>query len=183
MREHEASFLSNLQRPSSPHMSQLFRGITAPSGSLLCRGACHIVQMKSAAAVVNPCPQERCLAGAYFGWVCPNKHSETLQPQLQASPWLTSHPVTPPLTEREKTSEGKETTRPNQSLQRLEGPNAAYYQGRVFPTPAGLVCAATGMPVARECLANSSTIIVPCTGGARFSFERKVYSTSFHAKM
>lgn len=38
----------------------------------------------------GPCPQERCLAGAYFGWACPNKHSETLQPQLRAFPWLTS---------------------------------------------------------------------------------------------
>lgn len=55
----------------------------------------------------HPCPREPCLAEAYFAWACPNKHSETLQPQLQASPWLTSHPVTPPLTEREKTSQGE----------------------------------------------------------------------------
>lgn len=55
----------------------------------------------------RPCPQERGLSEAYFGWTCPNKHSETLQPQLRASPWLTSHPVTPPLAAREKTSEGE----------------------------------------------------------------------------
>lgn len=44
---------------------------------------------------------------AYFGWACPNKHTETLQPQLRASPWLTSSPVTLPLREKrgEKTSE------------------------------------------------------------------------------
>lgn len=55
----------------------------------------------------GPCPQERCLAGAYFGWACPNKHGETLQPQLRASPWLTS-PVLLLLhsqNEREKTSQ------------------------------------------------------------------------------
>lgn len=61
----------------------------------------RIVRMKSAAAAVAPVGGSDCLAGAYFGWACPNKHSETLQPQLRASPWLTSHPVTPPLAERE----------------------------------------------------------------------------------
>lgn len=57
----------------------------------------------------GPCPQEQCLAGAYFGWACPNKHTETLQPQLRASPWLTSRPVTPP----QKTSQGERDNEPD----------------------------------------------------------------------
>lgn len=50
----------------------------------------------------GPSPQERCLAGAYYGWAFPNKHMGIWKPQLWASPWLTSSPVSPPLTGEEQ---------------------------------------------------------------------------------
>lgn len=114
----------------------------------------------------GPCPQERCLAGAYFGWACPNKHGETLQPQLRASPWLTSRVLWllhSQRRERKQASEReREPARPSQSLQRLGGPNAAYYQSRVFPTPAGpLMCSRRHAWLARKRWANSSTVILP----------------------
>lgn len=64
--------------------------------------------------------------------------------------------------ERKQVSE-KETTSPSQSLQRLGRPNAAYYQSQVFPTPAGLVCAAGGVPACQKVFSttNSSTVILP----------------------
>lgn len=63
-------------------------------------------------------PQEQCLAGAYYGFPCPNKHTGTSQPQLWASPWLTSSPVSPPLVHRnrEKTSEEERDDYPRPKL-------------------------------------------------------------------
>lgn len=65
--------------------------------------------------------------------------------------------------ERKQASEReRETAMPSQSLQRLGGPNAAYYQSRVFPTPAGpLVCSQRHAWLARKRWANSSTVILP----------------------
>lgn len=102
---HNRSRCGNTKRLSSLHTRQLFRCMTAWLPALSERlSHCSDEKCRSGG---HPCPQERCLAKACFGWACPNKHGETLQPQLQASPWPTSHPVTPPLTEREKTSQGE----------------------------------------------------------------------------
>lgn len=123
----------------------------------------------------HPCPRERCLAEAYFGWACPNKHIETLQPQLQASPWLTSHPVTPPLTEREKTSQGERDKQPEPKPAEVRRAKRCLLSEPGLSHACSLVCAAAGMPVARECLANSSTIIIPCTaaGGGEVEFREE----------
>lgn len=79
---HNGSRCVNMNHPSCPtssstsslHARQLLR---LPA---LAWSSYHAAGMKSAAAVVAPCPQERCPAEAYFAWACPNKHGETLQP-------------------------------------------------------------------------------------------------------
>ncbi len=81
----------------------------------------------------------------------------------------------------------KETTSPSQGLQRLEGPNTAYYQSQVFPTPGGLVCAVGGVPACQEAFSKLIYSHPPTEGGgwgwvSHCWTERKVYSASFWAK-
>ena len=90
-----------------PQTRQLFCYILALCGSLLGPSTFLHCQDETRRSGGGPGPQEQCLAGAYFGWAWPNKHTGTSQPQLWASPWLTFSPVTPPLAERENKWGGK----------------------------------------------------------------------------
>lgn len=135
-----------------PTMKQLLHGKPVQLGSLPCQSTFPIVRMKSAAAVVAPVLRsnawlELILVGlAQINTARPCSRSCGPLPGWPPVLWLLHL-----QRERErKQVREKETAGLSQSLPRLEGPNAAYYQSRVFPTPAGLVCAAGGAPACQK---------------------------------
>lgn len=125
--------------------------------------------MKSTAAVVAPVLRsnawlELILVGlAQINTPGPRSHSCGPLPGWPPPLWLLHS-----QRERErKQVREKETTSPSQSQQRLGRPNAAYYQSQVFPTPAGLVCAAGGMPACQKVFSTTNSTIYshPLTEG------------------
>lgn len=137
---------------SSPTDEAAVLQYTALCSSLLSQSTFPIVGMKSTAAMVAPVLRsnawlELILVGlAQINTLGLRSHSCGTLPGWPALLWLLHS-----QSERErKQVRGKESTSPSQSLQRLEGPNAAYYQSKVFPTPAGLVCAAGGVPACQK---------------------------------